>query len=117
MELFNHLELQDYVACLIGVLVVVLWRFKIEGDKYENSRKKLNAGKYIAKNIFDFFFSFVGGFALLIIAGEIVDANPQIFETIGMNSKGDYHFVISLGSGASGGWVFEKVFGKRKASE
>lgn len=117
MELFSHLQAEDYVACFVGILVVVLWRFKIEGDKFENTRKKFDAWAYFKKNVFDFVFALVGGFALLIIAGEVVDANPQIFETIGMNSKGDYHFVISLGSGASGGWVFEKVFGKRKSSD
>ena len=110
--MFEHLYLADYLACLIGILTLISFRFFVEGNKYETGKKTFQPGKFLLINIFDFIFYFVGGSAFLIVAGEVVEANPEIFQVIGMHSGGNYHWVISLGSGLFGSLILAFVLRK-----
>jgi hypothetical protein len=109
---FSHLSLGDYISASVGIVAVIAFMFKREGDKYENEAEDFKPIRFLSKNIFDFILIIIGGFAVLIVASEITTANPDIFATVGLNEGSNYKWVLSLGSGLFGGRLVEFVLKK-----
>jgi len=121
-NLFDHLYLADWVACLIGILMHIIYRYKKESDKFQDTEKNFDAGKYTSKNIFDFLFYLISGFGVLIVIGELYTNNPEWFEAIGIKAGGGYKYFLSLFSGLAGSVIVQGIlmgigkisFGKKK---
>jgi phosphoglycerol transferase MdoB-like AlkP superfamily enzyme len=56
---------------LFGTSVHILLLFAMESDKYENKKANFNAARFAAKNVWDFRFYVVAGFAVLTIKSVI----------------------------------------------
>lgn len=99
---FEHLFLGDYIACLIGIFILVVRSFKLAADKFENTEEDFDNLHHLQKNVWDFVLFFLCGFGVLIVIGELYVNNPEFFESIGLKAGGTYHYVLSLLSGLLG---------------
>jgi hypothetical protein len=109
---FSHLTIGDYISASIGIVAVIAFMFKVEGDKFEDGQTDFNPWLFFKKNLFDFVLVIIGGFAVLIVASEITTANPDVFTVVGLSEGGNYKWVLSLGSGLFGGRLVEFILKK-----
>ncbi len=75
MDAISHLDHNDYLLCLLGIAIQINWILKNEGDKYDDLEEPdFPVKQYIKKNVFDFSFIILSGFAVLFIVGEIFES-------------------------------------------
>ncbi|MEO9474121.1 MAG: hypothetical protein ABJG41_01260 [Cyclobacteriaceae bacterium] len=99
---FIHLLIGDYIACLVGILILIVRSFKIASDEFEESNEDFDSLHYLKKNFWDFILFIFSGFGALLIVGELYANNPEWFEKIGLKSGGTYKYLLSLIAGLLG---------------
>lgn len=111
---FEHLFLGDYIACLIGILILIVRSFKIASDDFEKSDSNFDNVLFLRKNAWDFILYFFSGFGSLIIIGELYINNPEWFESVGLKAGGSYKYLLSLLAGLLGSVLIAALLSFKK---
>jgi len=69
-----NLSVLDFIVNILGIAIIIAYDFKVEGDKYEESKEDFNFKLYAKKNVFDFVFYLLGGLGGLFAKGLIFAA-------------------------------------------
>lgn len=103
---FEHILVGDYIACLFGILILIVRSFKLASDEFEESfEEDFDNARHLRKNFWDFILFFFCGFGVLIVIGELYVNNPEWFESIGLKAGGTYHYLLSFLAGLLGSAV------------
>lgn len=115
MILFQHLSADDWVVCLLAILVAIAQDFKQASDKFENNKKEnFNNLYHLQKNMWDFILITSSGFFFLIIIHAHFEASPESYDWLGLKPGGDYQLLLSGVSGLLGSYFVVGLLAVKK---